>query len=209
VVQWCYSGVTVVLQWCYNGVTMVLQWCCNGVTMVLQWCYSGVTVVIQWCYNGVTMVLQWCNIYVTVPLSRTVCVTRSKNGRVTPVERACYRTNAYTAPNLQVFQWCYSGVTEVCQKFYRGVTEVSGHVTNRARTLLGIYVCVCVCVGACVCVCVCLCVYVSVCVCVCVYRGVTEMLQRCYRGVTVVCVNEVQTARIFVGRIKRRFAMLC
>jgi hypothetical protein len=27
--QWCYSGVTVVLQWCYSGVTVVLQWCCS------------------------------------------------------------------------------------------------------------------------------------------------------------------------------------
>jgi hypothetical protein len=34
--QWCYSGVTVVLQWCYSGVTVGLPWCYSGGTAVLQ-----------------------------------------------------------------------------------------------------------------------------------------------------------------------------
>jgi hypothetical protein len=79
VLQWCYSGVTVVLQ-CYSGVT-VLEWCfnevaadmvpavaatltfcCNkgaGVTVVLQCCYIVVTVALQWYHSGVTVLLQW------------------------------------------------------------------------------------------------------------------------------------------------------
>jgi hypothetical protein len=91
--EWCYSGVTVVLRWCCNGVTMVLQWCCHGVAlqMVLQWCYNDVTMVVQWCYNGVTMVSQWCY-----------------NG-VTMVLQWCY--NGVT----MVLQWCYNGVTMVLQ----------------------------------------------------------------------------------------------
>jgi hypothetical protein len=59
-IQWCYSGVTVVLQWCHSSVTVVLQWCHSCVTVVLQWCHSGVTVVSQWSHNGVTLMLQWC-----------------------------------------------------------------------------------------------------------------------------------------------------
>jgi hypothetical protein len=35
------------LQWCHSGVTVVLQWCYSGVTVVLQWCYSGVPVVVH------------------------------------------------------------------------------------------------------------------------------------------------------------------
>jgi hypothetical protein len=62
--QWCYSGVTVVLQWCYSGVTVALQWCYTlrgavarrYVTWRGEWCYSGVTVVLQWCCSGDTVV---------------------------------------------------------------------------------------------------------------------------------------------------------
>jgi hypothetical protein len=49
--QWCYSGVTVVLQWCYSCIIVVLQLYYSGVTVVLQWCHSGVTVVLQ-CHVG-------------------------------------------------------------------------------------------------------------------------------------------------------------
>jgi hypothetical protein len=31
-----------VLQWCYSGVSVVQQWCCSGVTVVLQWYASCV-----------------------------------------------------------------------------------------------------------------------------------------------------------------------
>jgi hypothetical protein len=34
-----------VLQWCYSGVTLVLNWCYSGVIVVLQWCHSGVKVI--------------------------------------------------------------------------------------------------------------------------------------------------------------------
>jgi hypothetical protein len=34
----------------------VLQWCYSGVTMVSRWCYSDVTVVSQWCYSCVAVV---------------------------------------------------------------------------------------------------------------------------------------------------------
>jgi hypothetical protein len=43
--QWCYSGVTVVSQRFYSAVTKLLHKCYGGITVVLQWCYSGVTVV--------------------------------------------------------------------------------------------------------------------------------------------------------------------
>jgi hypothetical protein len=40
----------VVLQWCYSGVTVVLPWRYSDFTVVLPWRYSGATVVLQWCY---------------------------------------------------------------------------------------------------------------------------------------------------------------
>jgi hypothetical protein len=43
--QLCCSGVTVVLQWCYSGGTVVLHY--SGVTVVLLWYYSCITVVLQ------------------------------------------------------------------------------------------------------------------------------------------------------------------
>jgi hypothetical protein len=33
---------------------MVVQWWYSGGTVVVQWWYSGGTVVLQWCYSGVT-----------------------------------------------------------------------------------------------------------------------------------------------------------
>jgi hypothetical protein len=39
----CHSRGIVVLQWCYSGFTVVLQ--CSGGTLVSQWFYSGVTIV--------------------------------------------------------------------------------------------------------------------------------------------------------------------
>jgi hypothetical protein len=72
VLQWCYSGVTVVLQSCYSRVTVVLQRCCGGVaaetslrqrvkavpcSTLIRWCYSDDTVVSQQCYSSVIMVL--------------------------------------------------------------------------------------------------------------------------------------------------------
>jgi hypothetical protein len=78
----CFSGLTAfalrsipscaVLQWCYSGGTVVLRWCCSvfysGSTMVLQWCYTGIGVVLQCCYSGVTVVL---------PVWRGSCAHRS------------------------------------------------------------------------------------------------------------------------------------
>jgi hypothetical protein len=40
------------LQWRYSGVTVLLQWCYSGVTVLLQWCYSGINVLFQWLCNG-------------------------------------------------------------------------------------------------------------------------------------------------------------
>jgi hypothetical protein len=64
--QWCYSGVTVVLHLIPSGVTAMLQWC--GVTVLLQSCYNDITIV----YSGVTMVfilLEWCYRSVTVSVT--------------------------------------------------------------------------------------------------------------------------------------------
>jgi hypothetical protein len=64
--QICSRSVTVVLQ-------LMLQWCYSGVTVVLQWCYSAVAVVLQWVMGyidgtslqpGVTVVLDRCNLTV-------------------------------------------------------------------------------------------------------------------------------------------------
>jgi hypothetical protein len=73
VLQWSYSGVTVVLPWCvkvvmqrcrdgvnrsecfsgaYSGVTVVWQ----GITRVFRWCCRVVPMMLQWCYSGVEMV---------------------------------------------------------------------------------------------------------------------------------------------------------
>ncbi len=43
VLQWCYSGVTVVLEWSYSGIRVVLQWYYSGAAVVLQWSYVGST----------------------------------------------------------------------------------------------------------------------------------------------------------------------
>jgi hypothetical protein len=48
-----------VLQWSYSGVTVVLPWCYRGVTVVLQWCYIGVPVVSQWWVTERTSQLNW------------------------------------------------------------------------------------------------------------------------------------------------------
>jgi hypothetical protein len=46
VIQWCYSGVTVVLQWCYSGVTVVLHWCYGVGRVILKCCCSGGTMIV-------------------------------------------------------------------------------------------------------------------------------------------------------------------
>jgi hypothetical protein len=56
VLQWCYSGVTVVLHTRQEVDSVGLDRCdCylhySGVTL----CYGGVTVVLQWCYTDVTV----------------------------------------------------------------------------------------------------------------------------------------------------------
>jgi hypothetical protein len=55
----------VVLQWCYSGVTVVLQGhstlpALDEVTHLSQGCYSGVTVVLQWGFSSVTGMLELC-----------------------------------------------------------------------------------------------------------------------------------------------------
>ena len=56
--QWCNSGVTVLLQWCYSGFTVVLQWCvcvCMCLFLTSDLYHSGDTrVVDEVCYKGVT-----------------------------------------------------------------------------------------------------------------------------------------------------------
>jgi hypothetical protein len=47
--QWIYSGITMVLQWSNSECTVVLQWFCSDFTKELQ--CSGVTVLLQWYCN--------------------------------------------------------------------------------------------------------------------------------------------------------------
>jgi hypothetical protein len=48
------SGVTAVLQWYYSGVTVVLHGCYIGDIVVVQVRYRGVTVALQWCHKSQT-----------------------------------------------------------------------------------------------------------------------------------------------------------
>jgi hypothetical protein len=60
---------------------VVLQWCYSGVTVVLPSCYSRVTVALQSCYSGVIVLLQWCHRRIVEPSGKgvgsPVCVTSS------------------------------------------------------------------------------------------------------------------------------------
>jgi hypothetical protein len=122
--QWYYSGNTVVSQWYHSGVTVVLQWwygCWSNSIWriagaldkpckarenwvgVLQWSHRGVPVVYLWWHSVVTVVLQWCYSGVTV-----------------------------------VLQWCYRGVTVVVRTFVEFNFEDCG------RTWLALCVDLCI-----------------------------------------------------------------
>jgi hypothetical protein len=100
--QECYKSDTRVLHNCYKNVTRTLQNRHRSSTRVLQECNKCATRALRECYKSATRVL--CDLFaVPIPLLRI-----HRNLSEVPV----------------MLQWCYNGVTAVCQQCASSVTIV-------------------------------------------------------------------------------------
>ena len=57
-----WSGVGVVLEYCWSD----LEWCWSGVGVVLEWCWSGVGVMLEYCWSGVGVDMYKINFYLEI-----------------------------------------------------------------------------------------------------------------------------------------------
>ena len=58
--QWCFSGASVVFQWCFSGASVMLQWYFSDASVMLQWCFSDASAkVFQSNGNNLPTLLQW------------------------------------------------------------------------------------------------------------------------------------------------------
>jgi hypothetical protein len=96
----------VVLQWCYSGVSVVSQKCDSGITIVLRWCYSGVTVVSRLCYK-------WFDADLAPHPDPPIVRARQQQGGVVRVDPAQSTDAGRPWGVTGVLLWCYTGGTKI------------------------------------------------------------------------------------------------